>query len=73
MKFIIPNTPQSDLARKYLKAMMSLKMSQAKDLIFQAVEKDVSIKDIYLYVFQPVQYEVGWLWETGEISVGQEH
>ncbi len=73
MKFITPNMPLSELSRKYLKALLSRETSQSKELILQAVEKGVSIKDIYLYVFQPVQYEVGWLWESGKISVGQEH
>jgi methanogenic corrinoid protein MtbC1 len=31
------------------------------------------VKDIYLQVFQPVQHEVGRLWQTNHLSVAQEH
>ncbi|MDQ5984797.1 MAG: hypothetical protein CSYNP_00493 [Syntrophus sp. SKADARSKE-3] len=73
MKFITPNMPFSEISRKYLNALLSLETNQAKELILRAVEEGVSVKDIYLHVFQPVQYEVGWLWESGVISVGREH
>jgi len=73
MKFVTPGTPHAELARKYLTALLSLETNQAKELILQAIEEGAGIKEIYLNVFQPVQYEVGWLWESGEISVGQEH
>jgi len=73
MKFINPDMPHSKLSLTYLKTLLSLETSQAKKLIFQAVEEGTSVKDIYLSVFQPVMYEVGWLWESGVISIGQEH
>ena len=38
-----------------------------------ALDQGVSIRDVYLNVFQPVMYEIGRLWQTGEVSVGQEH
>ena len=33
----------------------------------------MSIRDVYLLVFQPCQREVGRLWEAGRITVAQEH
>ena len=37
------------------------------------MKRAVSIRDIYLQVLQPVQYEIGWLWQHGRITVGHEH
>lgn len=42
-------------------------------MIMQAVERGTSIEEIYLRVFQPVQYEIGRLWQSGKISVAEEH
>ena len=39
----------------------------------QAVRDGTSIAEIYLKVFQPVQYEIGRLWQTGKIGVAEEH
>ena len=38
-----------------------------------AIQHGTSVHDIYLHVFQRSQYEVGRLWQTNQISVGQEH
>ena len=32
-----------------------------------------SLSDFYLKVVQPAMYEIGSLWQTGEISVAEEH
>ena len=72
-EFITPTMPHADLAVKYLQCLLSMETGRAKSLILQAVEEGVPIRDVYLQVFQPVQYEVGRLWESGQISVGQEH
>lgn len=53
--------------------MLSREQKQARDLIMDAVAQGQNIKEIYLNVFQPVMYEIGRLWQTGKISVGQEH
>jgi methanogenic corrinoid protein MtbC1 len=37
------------------------------------VEQGWSIRRTYLEILQPVMHEVGRLWQTGAISVGQEH
>ncbi len=37
------------------------------------IRNGVSIKDIYLHVLQPVQYEIGLLWQLNKISVALEH
>ena len=61
------------LSKTYLNLLLEAKRSEAGILILQAVENGVSIKDIYLKVFQASQYEIGYLWQTNQISVAQEH
>jgi methanogenic corrinoid protein MtbC1 len=68
----LPST-HGDLAAQYLNAVLSLDSRRACELILSRFEKGMCIKDIYLHVLQPVQYEVGLLWHTRKISVAQEH
>src|SRR6056297_229520 len=63
----------SDLAKKYLNFLIEGKKSKANKLIMDTFKTGVSIKDIYLNIFQPVQYEVGRLWHENIITVAQEH
>lgn len=71
--FIHADTPLGTLARAYLDALLRGERATASQLILDAVERGASVKDIYLHVFQPVQYEIGRLWQTNQISVAQEH
>jgi len=70
---IQPDAPLSDLARAYLEALLRADRHAAGWLILDAVEQGTPIKAIYLDVFQPVQREIGRLWQTNQISVAQEH
>jgi len=70
---LIPDAPNAQLAQTYLESLLSGSRRQATAIILQAVELGTSVKDIYLHVFQPVQRELGRLWQLGEISVAQEH
>ena len=65
--------PHGGLAEKYLTALLAADRDGASHLILDSYRNGVSIGDIYLQVLQPVQYEIGRLWHTGEISVAQEH
>jgi methanogenic corrinoid protein MtbC1 len=73
LKFIEAESPLAGLAQQYLEARVARQRYQAAELVEQALETGVSLKQLYLEVFQPVQYEIGWLWQRGEISVGHEH
>jgi methanogenic corrinoid protein MtbC1 len=42
-------------------------------MVVSAVEAGLSVREIYLRVLQPVQHEVGRLWQAGRISIGHEH
>ncbi len=61
------------LAQNYLDNILKGDRSSALSLILAEVSSGVSVKEIYLHVFQPVQYEIGRLWQTNKISVAQEH
>ena len=71
--FITQDLPLHDLATRYLNALLCGERHLASNMILEAVEKGASIKDIYLYVFQRSQYEIGRLWHLNIASVAQEH
>jgi methanogenic corrinoid protein MtbC1 len=62
-----------DFQRTYLNAIKVGDSEGADHLLLAVQEQAISPADIYLYIFQPSAYEIGQLWEKGQISVGQEH
>ena len=71
--FITPENPLQELARSYLDHLLRGERQSASQMILNAAEHHVSIKNLYLYVFQASQREIGRLWQTNQISVAQEH
>lgn len=72
--FIHEDQPYAALARQYLDLLLAGDRRAASKLILDVVQnQNVSIKDIYLNVFQHSQYEIGRLWQMNRISVAQEH
>jgi methanogenic corrinoid protein MtbC1 len=65
--------PLFDLGQRYLRALLDGKRHVASQLIRKSVEEGVSIRQIYLQVFQRSQHEIGRLWQTNQLSVAQEH
>jgi methanogenic corrinoid protein MtbC1 len=65
--------PLSSLARAYLDALLGGDRRAASHLILDAAEAGTPVQDLYLHVFQPVQREVGRLWQISRLSVAQEH
>lgn len=65
--------PHADLARKFLRLLLNGDRYNASRLILEAVDSGLSVKDIYLHVFQPSQREIGRLWQMNQVSVAQEH
>lgn len=70
---ITPENPQRELALAYLQKLLEGDRRGAAELILKAADAGVGIRNIYLNVFQPVQHEVGRLWQTQAITVAQEH
>ena len=71
--FLKNNQPYVDITRKYLDYLLDGKRHEACDLILSEVENGLEIKELYIHVFQTAQYEVGYLWHQGKITVAQEH
>jgi methanogenic corrinoid protein MtbC1 len=65
--------PLAELARGYLDSLLRGERHVASRLILDAVAEGTAVKDIYLYVFQRAQYEIGRLWQINRLSVAQEH
>lgn len=68
-----PSHLQNELGRMYLSLVLAGERGAAQTLILNSVKSGKPVKEIYLDVFQPVQYEIGRLWQTNQISVAQEH
>ena len=70
---LIPaESPHTGLATSYLSALLAGNRREAQRLVYEGLEH-ISIRDLYLSVFQPVQREVGRLWQINKISVAEEH
>jgi len=67
-------SPLAELADAYLAALLAADQRRAIRLVVNAVDTGgVAVRDLYLHVFQRTQHEIGQLWHTNQISVGQEH
>lgn len=71
--FIEDQHPHANLAQRYLSNLLKGKRHAASQLILDALQQGIHVKDIYLHVFQRSQYEIGRLWQMNQISVAQEH
>lgn len=71
--FIDPSKPHAALANHYVQSLLRGERQHASRLVLESVANGIGIRDIYLHVFQPSQYEIGRLWQTNQISVAQEH
>jgi methanogenic corrinoid protein MtbC1 len=65
--------PLSELANQYLNALLRGERRAASRLILEAVREGFSLKQLYLFVFQRCQHEIGRLWQLNLLSVAQEH
>ena len=70
---IVPGSPLGFLAGRYLRSSLDGKQADAVLMLADAVDSGTTVREIYLDVFQPVQREVGRLWQLNQVSVAQEH
>lgn len=62
------------LARRYLGALLAARRHDAVRGVLGPIERgELGIRELYLGVFEPVLYEVGRLWQAGELTVAEEH
>jgi methanogenic corrinoid protein MtbC1 len=71
--YLPDDAPLSSLARAYLDALLAGDRRAASRLILDAVQEGTEVQEVYLHVFQPVQREVGRMWQMNRLSIAQEH
>jgi methanogenic corrinoid protein MtbC1 len=72
--YLDDSDPYVGIAQQYLDHLLKGNRLAASHLVLDAVaQRGVPVRDIYLHVFQPCQYEIGRLWQMNQISVAQEH
>lgn len=64
---------ESDNAERYLDLILNGEKEKAINFILDLVEKGMPLKEVYLDILQPVQKEIGRLWQYNKISVAKEH
>jgi MerR family transcriptional regulator, light-induced transcriptional regulator len=68
-----PRTPLWSVASAYLTALLRGSRRDAQQIVLNTLDGGASLRDIYRQVFEPVQQEIGRLWQLNQISVAQEH
>lgn len=68
-----PRLDYDALRDRYLVTLLGDDERSCRELVHEAIDDGASTVDLHLLVFEPVLYEVGRRWETGEVSVAQEH
>jgi len=64
-----PGTP----VHAYVRILVDGRRDLARKVVDAELARGVSVRTLYLDLFQPAQREIGRLWHTREISVAQEH
>ncbi len=67
------DNPYKELTEEYTSLLLNGNRNKAMKLILESVNNKISIKDIYIHVFQNSLYEIGELWKENIISIAQEH
>lgn len=67
------NNPFRELLDKYSEFIFSGDKISAIKLFSDFSRTDVELKDIYKYILQPFQLQLGKLWHDNKITVAQEH
>ena len=61
------------VSEAFVEALVSGARQEASSAIQSAVDGGMQIEELYLEVFQPSLREIGRLWQTGKITVAEEH
>ncbi len=73
VSMINPANMYSQYATQFINFVLNGEKAKASEMILKLVSDGISVKNIYLDILQPVQYEIGHLWQTNKISIAQEH
>lgn len=67
------NLQADNIAARYLAALLSGDRVAAIVLVREALAEGMSLCDLYQSVLQPAMYEIGRLWQIGQLDVASEH
>ena len=70
---ILPDNPYYAEAKEYFEVVLGKDRQAGLQKVQEFIQRGIPIKDIYLHIFQPIQYEFGRLWQNNRISIAQEH
>jgi len=73
LTYLDPEAPLYGVASRYLELLRNRHASEAIETVLHAVDEGLPILRVYLEVIQPVQHEVGRLWQRNELTVSEEH
>ncbi|MFW6142449.1 MAG: cobalamin B12-binding domain-containing protein [Candidatus Saliniplasma sp.] len=62
-----------EIYKEYVKKLIEGDKKGCIELVNSLLDQGVDVKELYVDLIQPSMYEVGELWEAGEISVADEH
>lgn len=71
--YINNSNPYKEFANSYLSFLLNGNKKEAIDLIISKFKEGLPILDIYRFIFEVTQKEVGRLWQMGQVLVTQEH
>lgn len=58
---------------EFLDALINGEKSVCQQIVTHLLSEGVSIKEIYLSIFQKALYQIGKMWERGTIAIANEH
>lgn len=68
-----PQNPYYQYAVEYKNYLLTAQKQKAMQLINDLAQQGTSIRNIHLDILQPVQREIGNLWQANLVTVAQEH
>lgn len=67
------NITNQDFSKRYLENLLIGDRLACSAISKEYLSLNYSITDLYENIFKPALYEIGYLWETNQISVAAEH
>lgn len=65
--------PHLKVRRAYLAALLDGDRNAAQEIVREQIDGGMDIRDVYRYIFEASQHDVGRMWQENRISVAQEH
>ena len=62
-----------EFRERYLQTLLAGDRRRAREVVNDAREAGMELRQLYLEVFQPAMWQIGQLWQSNQISVADEH